>query len=26
LISLIIGGIWSEMIHCSFDRAGCINL
>lgn len=26
LVSLLIGGIWSEMIHCSFDRAGCMNL
>jgi len=24
--TLLVGGVISEVIHCSYDRAGCINL
>ena len=26
LLSLVVGGILSEIIHCSYDHNGCINL
>jgi len=26
VLLLLVGGVLGEMIHCSFDRIGCINL